>query len=180
MNMNAAADKPSLWIFLTLCALAATGCGWGYAGQHVGPDPVQPAPPEDAAPPTALADKAQVGAPAPEEPCPVKLFTLFKVEQGSRTIKDIQCDSGQILSLSRKDISADDLRGYVAMNVPLERWYLLVDPRQERQISDYALTNQQLMGLTRRYPFKFYHRMPDNGFIIYTLEDASPAPSEAP
>jgi hypothetical protein len=36
------------------------------------------------------------------------------------------------------------------------------------------------MGLTRRYPLKFYQRMSDNGFIIYTLEDAPPAPAEAP
>ena len=36
-----------------------------------------------------------------------------------------------------------------------------------------VITNAQLVGLTRRYPFKFYDRMPDTGLLIYLYGESA-------
>lgn len=160
-----------------LCLAGAallSGCGWGYAAKKVKPLPEAPPAPEATPqpPPEQLPPQAQ----GVDERCPVRIFTLFKVEPGSRLIKDIGCDSGEVISLSKKDIGEDELRGYQAMNVPMEQWYILVDPAHQEQRHNYALTNQQFLKVSQKFPLKFYHRMPDNGFVIYVLNDAPPEP----
>jgi hypothetical protein len=157
---------------MTLAApllLASGGCGWGYAAQTVRPEEGQPQPPQEVEPAKKTPLKAAQGEPL----CPVKVFTVFRVEEGNRTTKDVGCDTGQTLSVSRKDITSDELRGYLALNVPAGRWYVIVDPKQQEQIQGFAITNAQLVGLTRRYPFKFYDRMPDTGLLIYLYGESA-------
>jgi hypothetical protein len=135
----------------------------------VRPEEGQPQPPQEVEPAKKTPLKAAQGEPL----CPVKVFTVFRVEEGNRTTKDVGCDTGQTLSVSRKDITSDELRGYLALNVPAGRWYVIVDPKQQEQIQGFAITNAQLVGLTRRYPFKFYDRMPDTGLLIYLYGESA-------
>ncbi len=158
------------------CTLMA--CGWGYAAEQVGerrPDaPIQiaadtPAPtPASQKPPPPL--KAAVHV--PDGSCPVMAFTLFRLDDTGRQIKEIQCTTGKIMSLSRKNLNPEEVRSYRGMNLPLDRWYILVDAKHQKQLNEQTLTNQQLMGLSSRYKFKYHQRMPDDGFIIYVLEEA--------
>ena len=152
---------------VVILALAMTGCGWGYASKKFqgrkGKETVR------------IIQVDQVETPLdatmlhPEDPCAVRLFTVFLVEEGSRTIKDVSCKTGQTVSLSRKDIDNSQFRAFQAMNVPLGHWYLLVDPAHDDQIHKHVLTNAQLLRLNKRYAVSYHHRMPDSGFMIYTF-----------
>ena len=155
--------------FVLVAAVAAVlgGCGWTYAAKpfpkNKPPSDVQVIEINAASPPT----KSVLSA---DDPCAVSTFTLFLVEEGSRTIKDLQCETGQTLSQSRKDIDLGEFRAFQAMNVPLGEWYLLVDPTNPEQMHKHVVTNEQLLRLTKRYTLRFHHRMPDSGFMIYTFE----------
>ncbi len=157
----------------SLCLLS--GCGWSYAAKPF--------------PKAKKADDVQVyeiNAAVPvsksvltaNDPCAVPTFTLFHVEEGSRTIKDLQCETGQTLSQSRKDIDLGEFRAFQAMNVPMGEWYLLVDPTNPEQLHKHVVTNEQLVRLTKRYTLRFHHRMPDSGFMIYTFEGTGPTSSQ--
>ena len=155
-----------------LLAGLCSGCGWGYAAK-----PYENARPDDnvryveAAPsPSAVVAKVVV-----EDPCAVESFTVFLIEEGSRTTKDVQCRTGQVLSQSRKDIDRGEYRAFQAMNVPMNEWYLLVDPNPGAQRHRQVITNAQLLRLTKRYALRYHHRMPDSGFMIYTYEGMNSA-----
>lgn len=161
-----------------LAAIAASmlvGCGWTYAAKPF---------PKNKTPDTVHIVELNAATPPrksvllPEDACAVPTFTLFLVEEGSRTIKDLQCETGQTLSQSRKDIDLGEFRAFQAMNVPLGEWYLLVDPTNPEQLHKHVVTNEQLLRLTKRYTLRFHHRMPDSGFMIYTFEGTGPTSSQ--
>lgn len=143
-----------------------SGCGWSYAAKAY---PKAKKVEDVKVIEINAAEHTPKSSISPEDPCLVATITLFLVEEGSRTIKDLHCDSGQTVSQSRKDIDLGEFRAFQAMNVPLGEWYLLVDPDNAEQLHKHVITNAQLVRLTRRYKLRFHHRMPDSGFMIYTF-----------
>jgi hypothetical protein len=160
-----------LILAIVLLVYLGAGCGWGYAAKSY---------PQVASPDDVLVIERNSAVPmvrAVEDPCAVSTFTVFLVEEGSRSIKDVNCGTGRTVSRSRKDIDRGEHRAFQAMNVPMGEWYLLVDPTPGVQRHRQVITNNQLLRLSRRYTFRYHHRMPDSGFMIYTFEGASPAPA---
>lgn len=176
---NTPSMTQTAYTVVVIAALALASCGWGYARESVGERElrentrrveIDQVDPEKA----AIARLAQQKSAAQHNGCPVQSFTLFLIEEsGSRSTKDIGCSDGQVLSLSRKDIDLGEVRTFREMNVPVGKWYLLVDAKNPQPNHQHAVSNKALIELNRRYGFRYYDRMPNEGLVIYTFESTT-------
>jgi hypothetical protein len=162
-------------LILAVAMSLLAGCGWSYAAK---PFPKAKKTDDVQVYEINAANPVKKSVLTADDPCAVATFTLFLVEEGSRTIKDLQCGTGQTVSQSRKDIDLGEFRAFQAMNVPMGEWYLLVDPTNPEQLHKHVVTNDQLVRLTKRYTLRFHHRMPDSGFMIYTFEGTGPTSAQ--
>jgi len=157
-------------LVLTCIVMGLGACGWGYANETYKAEGrkmesttllVTPAPTVN----TEVVEK---------DPCEVGTFTLFMVEEGSKAVKQVRCETRQVLSLNRSDITESEYRNYRIKNVPVGKWYVLVDPQSKATTGGDTISNDNLLGVSKRYTLKYYEKLAGTQYIIYTLESDLP------
>lgn len=158
---------PLLLVALLLGALAPA-CGWGYAAETYRP--------KTTAPPTGQITYVAPPKPVVEEknPCEIDTFMVFRMDEGFRQTREMSCSTGKILSLTRADITHEEFRSQQLANVPVAQWYVLVDPVNATPADRKAISNEQLLGLSRLYQLKYYQQLANTNLIIYSFTDPTP------
>ncbi len=161
----------SPWI-AAAAALLTAACGWQYAEERVGerakPDPITKVV-------VIETPKAREDPPAPtNDPCEESAsFTIVRIEGERRTLRQLSCDEGRIISESTEDLGDIQLRQLRAENMPLAAWFLLVDPAEPFRKMPETISNKHLMALNARFALRYHQRVPDKGLIIYRFEELS-------
>ena len=153
---------------LTFCALSTlTACGWGYAGKTYKNQT------EDYKQQVVIVEEKTPPPPVvSNEPCKTSTFTVHFLEEKHRSTKSIQCTTGQILSITRDNISTVELQRARIDNLPLKQWYLLVDPNFKGYRRPNTITNDELLGLKRLYNIEFFQRQSSTGLIVYLFKSS--------
>ncbi|MBH22878.1 MAG: hypothetical protein CMH57_00190 [Myxococcales bacterium] len=165
LTLNTIAHGALLAALLTLLS----ACGWGYAGETYKQKPDETILVDPPKPPPAA---TQVNT----DPCLARSFTVFFMDQNSRSAKEVQCDTGRTLNLTRSDMSEAEFRRARLDNIPIGQWYLLVDPRAPNRASPNAVSNDELLGLAQIYNLSYHQRQPSTGLILYLFEDNKGTP----
>lgn len=150
-----------------------SACGWQYAEEQVGEREltspkkkvivVEPKGPD----PALVAKQAVENDPCIESAS----FVVIRLDEAKRTTRELSCDTGKVINESSEVIAEADLRTARAQNLPMESWFLLVDPnRPFRNLPD-TINNKLLMALNQRFALRYHQRIPDKGLIIYRFEE---------
>lgn len=155
-----------MWSLLVWAAMSV-GCGWGYAQRAIGERPptekrVVVVEPELPPPPVVKKD-----------PCAVSVLTLYKLQARQRLIRELECKTGRVIKETEQPLNEEMKRRYMAMNMPSDVWFLMVDPRGQEPGT---ITNDQLLGLDKRYSLRYHQQVPGSGLIIYRFEELTATP----
>lgn len=155
---------------LVLFVTSLAGCGWGYAHETYKADGRKMESETVVVTPAARINTEVVE----RDPCEVGTLTLFKVEERGRSVKQIRCETKQVVSLDRSEISESEYRDYRMKNVPVGKWYVLVDPHSTASKGGDTMSNDNLLGVSTKYALKYYEKLGGTEFLIYTLESDVP------
>ena len=147
--------------------LSVTACGWGYAGKTYKNQ-------TDDYQEKVVVVEAKTPPPpvVSNDPCKLSSFTIHFLEEQHRSTKTVQCNSGQVIGITRDGISDVELQRARVDNTPLKQWYLLVDPNFKGYRRPNTITNDELLGLTRLYNIEFYQRQSTSGLIVYLFKSS--------
>mgnify|MGYP007022318845 CR=1 FL=1 len=160
---------------LWLCVLLALGvsqgaCAWQYAQEKIG-DEQRPDPPPKRV--EVITPEVKPPPKVDDNPCKVTTLVIFKLDAGKRIKRNLHCQSGKVMDETVESLSQEQERTFMAMNMPKQTWFLMVD---SNGTAPDTITNDQLLGLDKRYTLRFHQRVPDTGLIIYRFEDLMLAP----
>ena len=155
----------------------SSACGWGYAAETYRPKSTnEPAGQVKYVRPEPTVNTEVVK----KDPCEVQTFMLFHFDQQFRQTKEMACQTGKILSLTRNDMTNDDYRNLQMQNLPPGQWYVLVDPNNPTPADRKVISNDNLLGLSKVYQLKYFQKMANTGYIIYTFNDPNGAVNATP
>ncbi|MEO1269307.1 MAG: hypothetical protein AAFX99_14480, partial [Myxococcota bacterium] len=112
----------------------------------------------------------EVLAATQKDPCQLNSFMVFFVEENSRRTKEVQCETGRTINMSRAALTAAEFRTARMDNIPIGQWYVLVDPQGTQRAAPGAISNEELLGLSRVYELSYHQRQPSTGLILYLFE----------
>lgn len=161
-------------LLLTAGLLGMSACGWGYAAETYHP--------KQTTPPTGQITYIAPPKPVVEEknPCEIDTFVVFRLDETFRQTKELSCSTGRVLSLTRAEITHEEFRAQQLANVPVSQWYLLVDPINTPPADRKAISNEQLLGLSKLYKVKYYQTLANSNLIIYSFTEATQGASINP
>lgn len=170
--------SPRLSITLVCLTLVPflSGCAYGYAGQK-GRDRVEPTEetnvavvevketevPEESEPTAEPAEPT-----APESPCGVDTFDIHFYGDGAHVTKTIDCVSRKIVDVSRTPMAESQFMQARAAGLPEAAWYILVDPRGNRQD---ILDNTALLKLSLVFQIDYFGRDTSSDLLVYLYDD---------
>jgi hypothetical protein len=160
-------QRLKLWCVIA-GALTLSACAWHYADDHIGG--------REASEKRVIV----VEAPAPSQaelkveidPCQEAVsFTVVRFNEDQRTARKVACDTGRILKEAREKVSEATVRTFRAQNLPLDAWFILVDPAKPfRNLPD-TINNDLLISLNKRFSLRYHQRTPEKGLIVYRFEE---------
>jgi len=161
-------------LVITAGLVWTAGCGWGYAAETYHP--------KQTTPPTGQITYVAPPKPVVEEknPCEIDTFIVFRLDETFRQTKEMSCSTGKVLSLTRAEITHEEFRAQQLTNIPVAQWYLLVDPINTSPNERKAITNEQLLGLSKLYQVKYYQALANSNLIIYSFTEATQGASVNP
>lgn len=157
-------------LLASLLLITLTACGWGYAAETYRPAHAT----QDNTRVIVVPPPATAPTPPPPDPCDDPTFLVFRYEAAFKQTREVECATGRTLSLTRVDVTPEEVRAAQLQNLPVGQWYLLVNPRTEQPPIDPSLvSNTTLMGLSKRYTIKYFQQLANAQTIIYTFYDPS-------
>lgn len=160
-----------------LLPLLLVGCANGYAGQEgrQRKDPqqetnVRVVEVKDAPSSTngATDDAAEKPPAKAESPCGVDTFDIHFYGDGAHVTKTIDCVSRKIVDVSRTPMAESQFMQARAAGLPEAAWYILVDPRGNRQD---ILDNTALLKLSLVFQIDYFGRDTSSDLLVYLYDD---------